>query len=313
MNKKISVIVPIYNGEKFLKRCVDSIINQTYSDLEIVLVDDGSTDSSGQICDEYAQLDSRIIVIHKENGGLSDARNKALDIISGEYVAFVDCDDYIAFDMYEKMFKRLCKDKSDMVFCNYYRLDEKDVSDCESYRLTPFINVSDQVLTRDEAFDFYIEHGGDYVAAWNKLYKRDIFEQLRYPDLTYEDAAVIQEVLNKCRKISHVSEPLYYYVMHYSSILHRKFGVQNLDFGEVLIRQYYFSKEIENLKFRKFCCSRLSYRFEEWKPLVQGDQILKQRYKRLKHRALFLIFEKGSWDAYSIKGKIVARVRFLLS
>ena len=102
---KISVIVPVYNVEKFIKRCLDSIINQTMRDLEIILVNDGSTDNSGKICDEYAQLDNRITVIHKENGGLSSARNTGLDVATGEWIAFVDSDDYIEKNMYEVLYE----------------------------------------------------------------------------------------------------------------------------------------------------------------------------------------------------------------
>ena len=176
MAKKISVIVPVYKVEPYLSRCLDSIINQTYRNLEIILVDDGSPDRCGEICDEYARQDSRIRVIHKANGGLSDARNHGIDVAIGDYIAFVDSDDYIATDMYEKMLARLELDNSDMVVCNYYRFDEGSAPPKDGY-----IQLPDRVLTQDEAFDFYLQIGGDYVSAWNKLYKRTIFDDLRYP------------------------------------------------------------------------------------------------------------------------------------
>ena len=115
--KKISVIVPVYNVERYLKRCIESIINQTYKDLEIILVDDGSTDSSGNICDEYKKIDKRISVIHKKNGGLSDARNEGLKVVTGTYIAFVDSDDFLDLDMYEYMQKNIEKENADIVIC----------------------------------------------------------------------------------------------------------------------------------------------------------------------------------------------------
>lgn len=115
----ISIIVPIYNVEKYLPKCIESIINQTYTDLEILLIDDGSTDNSGLICDKYASIDNRIRVIHKKNGGLSDARNVGLDICKGKYISFIDSDDYIELTMYEKMIKIMINQKVDIVSCNY--------------------------------------------------------------------------------------------------------------------------------------------------------------------------------------------------
>ena len=116
--EKISIIVPVYNVEKYLKTCLDSIINQTYQNLEIILVDDGSTDNSGEICEEYRKTDSRIILIHKENEGLSMARNFGLDIASGDYISFVDSDDFIARNMMEALYNRLLETQSDMAICS---------------------------------------------------------------------------------------------------------------------------------------------------------------------------------------------------
>lgn len=308
MAKKISVIVPVYKVEPYLSRCLDSIINQTYRNLEIILVDDGSPDRCGEICDEYARQDSRIRVIHKANGGLSDARNHGIDVAIGDYIAFVDSDDYVATDMYEKMLARLELDNSDMVVCNYYRFDEGSAPPKDGY-----IQLPDRVLTQDEAFDFYLQIGGDYVSAWNKLYKRTIFDDLRYPvGKIYEDTFVIHEVLNRCARISHLNEQFYYYVMRSGSILHATFSTKNLDIGEAFINQYHFARRTNRQDFRNYCCNKLSYRFEEWKPKVKGNAQLQKRYNELKRQALFLIFEKDAWKYYSIKGKIMARIRFLL-
>ena len=118
MNEKISIIVPVYNVEKYLKKCIDSIVNQTYKNLEIILVDDGATDRSGEICDELAKLDNRIKVYHKKNGGLSDARNYGVERATGSYVGFVDSDDYIDAEMYEKLYEAITKEAADVAECN---------------------------------------------------------------------------------------------------------------------------------------------------------------------------------------------------
>ncbi|MCF0156053.1 MAG: glycosyltransferase, partial [Veillonella sp.] len=126
---KISVIVPIYNVEPYIHQCVDSIINQTYKDLEIILVDDGSPDNCGKICDEYAAKDDRVKVIHRPNGGLSAARNSGLDVATGEYIAFVDSDDYIACNMYSDMMEFMLKHKLDIVVCSSYRVKNSKIKE----------------------------------------------------------------------------------------------------------------------------------------------------------------------------------------
>ena len=126
-NLLVSVIVPIYNVEKYLRKCVDSILNQTYKNLEIILVDDGSPDNCGNICDEYALSDSRIRIIHKKNGGLSDARNAGLDIARGNYILFVDSDDYIDETMVEKLYEALEKEKAEMSLCSFVYVNDDGV------------------------------------------------------------------------------------------------------------------------------------------------------------------------------------------
>lgn len=126
---KISIIVPVYKAEPYLKKCIDSILNQTFKDFELILVDDGSPDRCGEICDEYALKDSRIKIIHKENGGQSSARNVGLDIAQGEYIGFVDSDDWIEPDMYKKLFKVLKNDNVDMAICNINSIKDKKLRD----------------------------------------------------------------------------------------------------------------------------------------------------------------------------------------
>ena len=160
-NALISVIIPVYKVEKFLPKCLDSILGQTYKNLEIILIDDGSTDNSGKICDEYAQKDARIHVIHQENHGLSNARNAGLKIAHGEYIAFVDSDDYIELDMYEYLWKLISKENADVAMCN--------TCEDEGFHSQKPIDVAYVMGPIQKYFEF-----SDWMAPWNKLYKREL-------------------------------------------------------------------------------------------------------------------------------------------
>ena len=164
----ISVIVPVYNVEKYLDKCIQSIVDQTYTNLEIILVDDGSPDNSGAICDEWAEKDNRIKVIHKANGGLSDARNAGLDIATGEYIAFVDSDDYIELDFYDKLYNVIKATNCDISICNLRKVYENNnvsVNNCDTFEITEYSTT--------EAMSALIDDKIRQV-VWNKLYKADI-------------------------------------------------------------------------------------------------------------------------------------------
>ena len=171
---QISIIVPVYNVEKYLSRCIDSILNQTFDDFELILIDDGSPDHSGAICDDYAKKDNRILVIHKENGGLSDARNAGINIASGEYIMFVDSDDYISKDMCEILYQRIIKDKSDMALCSVRGVNEEG----EEIEKGTFI-VDDRLLEEKDKFLGLGEANAcAYIVAWNKLFKKFLWKEL---------------------------------------------------------------------------------------------------------------------------------------
>lgn len=209
---KISVIVPIYRVEDYLHRCIDSIIYQTYSNLEIILVDDGSDDKCAVICDGFALLDNRIKVIHKENGGLSSARNTGLGVATGELIAFVDPDDYINHHMYEKMVESLIQYNAEIVMCNCKYI----YSDSEHESPETNIDVNDiQIFDGHEAQYLmcadYLSRV-IYTVAWNKLYKRELFEGITYPaGRIHEDEARTHELLYKAKTICYIKEPFYYY------------------------------------------------------------------------------------------------------
>lgn len=223
MHKKISIVIPIYNVEKYLKRCIDSIVNQTYKNIEIILVNDGSPDNCGVICDEYAKIDSRIKVIHKANGGLSSARNAGLDIASGEYIMFVDSDDWISEDTLEKLnryvekgydiinFKlRFTKEKTE----NIIKLNDKikDSYECD------LLGYIDKLFSGE--LDFFI---------CNKLYKKDLFDEIRFPvGRNYEDLATIYKLYFKAKNIIVTDYTLYYYWLENSNSITSNSTIKNM-------------------------------------------------------------------------------------
>ena len=215
----ISVIVPVYNIEEYIERCIKSIINQTYSKLEIILVDDGSTDGSGVICDNYAEHDDRIIVIHKENGGLSSARNAGLEIARGEYIGFVDGDDYINESMYETLLDHIKKENGDMVICGFKEVKEGSNSS-EDNKLS---EEKVTIITGEERYRLITEFDTENIVAWNKLYRRTVFENLRFAvGKLHEDQWIVPYVIEKSERIIKIRDELYYYVTREASISKEK-------------------------------------------------------------------------------------------
>ena len=204
----VSVIVPVYNVEKYLRRCIDSIINQSYSNLEIILVDDGSTDRCPLICDEYAAKDNRIRVIHKKNGGLSSARNAAMDIMCGEYVVFVDSDDYVPYNMIDKFIDSSLRNCVDVVVADYtivgnYHKKTKVKAIEKDYCATG-IDIAKAIIRDEYPKNF----------AWGKLYKSYLFDDMRFPEgRLYEDVPTIYKVVAKSSFVYCLSESLYFYEM----------------------------------------------------------------------------------------------------
>lgn len=201
----VSVIVPIYGVEQYLNVCVESIVHQSYMKLEIILVDDGSPDQCPLICDAWAIKDDRIKVIHKVNGGLSDARNTGIDCCTGKYLAFVDSDDYIEPDMINNMLNACLNNDADLACCGRYMVhnDKKTSMHCMQ---------KETIFDRNSAFQEILM--GRYMeeAAWDKLYKRELFNDIRYPvGEINEDIVVIPHIIDRCNKIVHVGMPLYNY------------------------------------------------------------------------------------------------------
>lgn len=209
MEKLVSVIVAVYNIEEYLPRCVDSILAQTYRNLEIILVDDGSKDQSGSICDSYAEKDRRIKVIHKKNGGLSDARNAGMDAASGEYIGFVDGDDWIEPDMYRAMYFAWRKEKAQAAVCRYKQITKSGIIDGSAGN-----SVS---LSRDEALEIYVcgdERYLIYNSVWSKLFARDLVEGMRFPvGKNSEDIMFTTRAFCRMERLVYLDEAYYNYVL----------------------------------------------------------------------------------------------------
>lgn len=238
---KISVIVPIYNVEKYLSRCVNSILNSNYKNLEIILVDDGSTDSCGCICDEYKKKDNRIRVIHKKNGGLSDARNKGIDMATGDYISFVDSDDAIDNDMFDYLLKILLENQCDISVCNYITFSTMELPRSSQKNSNRNLKVYTNEKALDILLDGKISHS-DY--AWNKLYKRDLFKNIRYPvGRKMEDIGTTYKLYYIAKKIVIGDAIKYYYYQRNNSILGENSYLNYKDNLELSITRYKFLKE----------------------------------------------------------------------
>lgn len=211
-NELISVIVPIYNMEKYLNKCVDSILNQSYSNLEIILIDDGSTDLSTKICDEYEKKDNRIKVYHKKNGGLSDAKNYGIEKANGKYIAFVDSDDWIEKNMYRNMYQKLKETKSNIVICGRY-------IEYENGKKRKWYNTKEMVMNKEQSLIYLNSFYNFDMSSCDKLYEKVLFEKIKFPyGKKCEDAYTTYLLFDKAEKITYIPECFYHYLQRNGSI-----------------------------------------------------------------------------------------------
>ena len=215
---KVSIIVPVYNVEKYFDKCIESILSQTYKNIEIIIVDDGTKDNCGRKADEYAKADSRITVFHKENGGLSSARNYGLKYATGDYFCFVDSDDYLSEEYIEKMMDVAFAKEADMIICNYYN--------CYVNRNRPSSKLLkyDQIkkFTSEEFLDRLYCYPGSFSYVWNKLYRRDLFRDIEFADMLCEDSQIMLSLADRSKIIYLIPNILYYYRRRKSSIINGK-------------------------------------------------------------------------------------------
>lgn len=215
----LSIIVPVYNVEQYLEKCICSILGQSFGDFELILINDGSIDKSGLLCDEYAKKDKRIRTIHQENAGLSAARNAGIDIAEGEYITFVDSDDWIEPETYETAVEFLQSNHLEVVCFDFYT----ERNGKKSYQ--PMYD-SNRVFAGKEALNEILKERIDN-SAWDKLYLRSLFDALRYPaGRVFEDVALTYKVLAKAKRIGYLQRPLYHYVKRKTSIIGTSFSAQ---------------------------------------------------------------------------------------
>ena len=248
MENLISVIVPVYKVEKYLDRCVESIVNQTYTNLEIILVDDGSPDNCPVMCDTWAEKDSRIRAIHKVNGGLSDARNAGMEEAKGEYIGFVDSDDWVEPGFYQNLYDLLQAHDADIAECGVNFIDENG----KLLRQRKLIST-DKVLLRVDAIKHLMKEDGIYQTVWNKLYRREtiggiLFEKGRL----HEDDFWTYRIFDRAKKLAVTQQSLYNYFQRSDSIMGVGYRLKNLDGLEARHRQVdFFSSDPELADFVK--------------------------------------------------------------
>ena len=222
----ISVIVPVYKVEKYLDKCLDSILRQTYQDFELILVDDGSPDRCGAMCDAWAEKDKRIQVVHKANGGLSDARNTGISRARGEYLLFVDSDDWIDRDMLKTLHSLAVESGAELTCCNFVRVNE------DSFLTRDIVHVAPGILSQDDYWRQCFAQKKErtyYEVAWNKLYKRELFREARFSlGKIHEDSLILYDIISQCRTIALSDRVGYYYLQRPDGIMGRERSLDNL-------------------------------------------------------------------------------------
>ena len=225
MNKLVSIIVPVHNVEKYIERCIESILGQTYKEIELLLIDDGSTDKSGNICEKYSNQDSRVKVFHKVSGGPSDARNFGLDHIKGEFITFIDSDDFISKWYVEYLLHLIEKHDADMSVCQYRESAET------SFNFEHSAETAELVCSQKEAFERYCYQRGIAQNVWGKMYVKRVYQSLRFPkNQLYEDEGIFYKVLDKCRKVVIGNQIHYFYYKRSDSIIRSNFTIAKYDY-----------------------------------------------------------------------------------
>lgn len=292
MKEKVSVIVPIYKVEKYIHRCINSILKQSYEDLEVILVNDGSPDNCGKIINEYEKKDSRVITIHKENGGLSDARNAGIEIVSGEYVIFVDSDDWIEKDFIQRLVTTSQSKQADIVqTAFYYAYDDYLLYDNRFYdRDSEIITFSNSELMRELVKNDIVKN-----FAWGKLYKTKLVRDLPFKNgVLFEDVFWAHKVMQRVERYVVLHEPLYYYFQRNDSIV-ATYTVRNLDILEGLKERHEFIEKYYPHLLHESLVTIFKASLNHYHLIVVNSQLDKdskyknqiETYIRNKHHLLF--------------------------
>ena len=235
----ISIVVPIYKVEEYMKQCVDSLIKQTYKNIEIILVDDGSPDNCGEICEKYREIDSRIVVIHKKNGGLSDARNYGIKVCKGEYLVFVDSDDYVADNYIEVLYDALKKENADISVAELKKFfDNEDVviHEIENIEISSY-------NSKDVMGLYFTDKAIVMTTAWGKMYKCSLFDKISFPKgRLHEDEFTTYKLMDKADRIAYTNLPVYFYRQREESIVNCTYNIKRLDILDAFYERLCFFK-----------------------------------------------------------------------
>ncbi|MEE0930753.1 MAG: glycosyltransferase family 2 protein [Acutalibacteraceae bacterium] len=293
---QVSIIVPVYNVEKYLHRCIKSILTQTFTDFELILIDDGSPDNSGVLCDEYAKKDNRIVVFHQKNGGAAAARNVGIDWVvshsESQWITFVDADDWIHPNMLEMMFSAL----------KYS--DDALMSICDRVKVDSYSELFDKVEFKCECYDsleFYAQFSQLVNVPWCKLFHKSLFTNHRFlVGKLYEDVFLIYKLLYEAKKIVYIDSILYFYYQNEDSVMHSKYHLRKLDEVEAGEEQLAFFKKINDDKNIRAALKRLMYYYtyhtEQLYKLPEG----KKYARKLKHKLIKLLIFKSKYCGVSI-------------
>ena len=313
-NELVSVILPIYNVELYLKKCIESVIMQSYKNMEIILVDDGSTDQSPYICDEYAKMDSRIKVIHKENGGLSDARNVGIQASSGSYIALVDSDDLIAQSFIEELYKCCIKSNAMIAVCAYSKFSNEDEIIISNNQGNAQI-ISGRELIKQ----IYLGQAGKFgFVAWNKLYSRKLFDSIQYPfGRIYEDTFTTYKLFLKSNRIALLNKSLYFYRIRPESIMSARVSLKKIkdgiDADASVVKYFQESQDYEILSYvSSYFCKQAVLTYYKWISKVNhAEKAEAKKYLKTVYRQTWKYCRESNME---FKKKIIYRlVRILWS
>lgn len=301
---ELSVIVPVYKVEKYLSRCIDSILNQDYRDFELILVNDGSPDNCGKICDEYALKDGRIKVIHKENGGLSSARNVGIDISEGKYITFIDSDDYIHPKMFSQLINEMKVQKADISICSY-KSTTKNEEDASISNIFSVLDKYDSI----KRMNFI-----SFITAWGKIYKTELFNDIRYPIGKYhEDEFTTYKLFYKSNKLIYTEDELYFYYTNPESIIQSSFSEKNLDALEAFTERIMFFEEKKEFELTKLSNNALISRIMYSHQCISREKSIKNK-SVLKKKALSYLDKSKKKEYVShlpLKQKLWSKMFFI--
>ena len=304
MSKPIlSIIVPIYNVEDYLERCIKSILNQTFSDFELILVDDGSTDSSPKICNEFKVKDKRVQVINKKKGGVSSARNEGIKIAKGEYIGFVDSDDFINKNMYKILYENAKQYDADISICSFEYVSYNTSLRDDNVKINNSVIIYNNIESLEK---LYGDESIKFIVPWNKVYRRSLFFDIRYDvGKTNEDEFIIHKLFYKSNKVVSCSKKLYYYFENDKSIMRKKFNVNRIDVIEAMEKRMSFFREkalteleykTQNMFLYYFFPYYYKAKFE-----LKDSNCLKKMKKQFKRNYKYLLKNPN----YNLKAKVL--------